>query len=349
MAMSEGTIAAMQDDDIRSAPRLCFFAHYHPTGLVAEHVLIYLRALAESGFTVVVLSTARLASSEEAKLARACALLIRRENVGLDFGGWQQAVKRFFPIRAELLLLANDSVYAPVGDFAAFLSGLIGSAADFYGAIESLEIGRHLQSWFILLRPAAYDSPAFIEHMASAIPADLPKGELIATYEVGLTKKLVNAGLTYHAAYSPTRNGFISRKQPFNACHALWRELVSAGIPFLKIELLRDNPLHIAGLEQWPATVEKLNPALVGPIRDDLKARRSDGGVVKPVRWTETIDEVNPAYWSELQPLIRADFHAGDRWGPPRWLIWRLARHLAGKTRRVRRYLSRPASPPRAL
>ncbi len=298
-----------QDDPIRRAARLCFFAHYHPHGIAAEHVLIHLRALAAAGFTVVVLSTATMPEGEQTKLRAACAMLVMRDNVGLDFGGWIEAVRRFFPIRAELLLFANDSVYAPVGDLPAFIDRLLATPADFYGVIESLEITPHLQSWFLLFRPSAYTSPAFLELMSEPVPPTMSKSEIIARYEVGLTGLLVAAGLRFHAAYRPAVNGLIAPRRHFNAAHLLWRQLIERqGIPFLKIELLRDNPARVTDVDDWAVVVGGRAGALRDAIGRDLNLRGQPTGAGARRRWEDTLDEPNPALWPELQPYLRRDF-----------------------------------------
>lgn len=303
-----------QDGRIRRAERLCFFAHYHPHGIAAEHVLIYLRALAAAGFAVVVLSTAMMVEEERAKLRATCALLIMRENIGLDFGGWIEAVRRFSPIRADLLLFANDSVYAPVGDLAGFIDRLTAPPADFYGVVESLEITPHLQSWFLLFRPSAYTSPAFLELLGQPIPPTMSKTEIIARYEVGLTGTLVAAGFRFHAAYRPERDGVISAERHFNAGHLLWRRLITrARVPFLKIELLRDNPMRVTDLAAWPRVVGKRAPALRAAILDDLARRRAPSGVGTRHPWRTTLDQPNPAFWPELQAFLRRDYHLGRR------------------------------------
>lgn len=325
-----------QDDPIRRAQRLCFFAHYHPQGIAAEHVLIYLRALAAAGFTVVVLSTATMPEEEQRRLRAACALLIVRDNVGFDFGGWIEAIRRFFPIEAELLLFANDSVYAPVGDLAGFLDRLTATPADFYGVIESLEITPHLQSWFLLFRPSAYTSPAFLGLLGRPIPSTMSKTEIIARYEVGLTGTLTAAGLSFHAAYRPARDGVISAARHFNAGHLLWRLLITkARVPFLKIELLRDNPMRVTDVAAWRGVVGKRAPALRDAIADDLARRRASSGVGTPHPWRTTLDQPNPAFWPELQHFLRRDYHLGRKrlW---HWLNDAIYRRLRDRADRVR-------------
>ncbi|MEG8026189.1 hypothetical protein QP162_20785 [Sphingomonas aurantiaca] len=142
--MSDQPWAQVDLERLRRARRLCLFAHYHQDAVVAEHVLRYLQALGAAGFTVLVLSTSPLPDAECAKLRAVGAEVALRENRGMDFGGWIEACLELFPIEAELLLLANDSVYAPLGDLPAFVETLVDTEADFYGALESLEVAPHL-------------------------------------------------------------------------------------------------------------------------------------------------------------------------------------------------------------
>ena len=330
----------MTDDDVRNARRLCFFAHYHPAAIVADYVLVYLRALAEAGFTVVVLSTADLPEAERVKLKAACATLIERENVGLDFGGWIDAFRRFSPIEAELLLLANDSVYGPLHDLGSFIDRLTAVPADFYGAVESRETGPHLQSWFLLLRPTAYRSAAFADLMTNPVPADMPKSEIIERYELALMSRLNAAGLRHHAAYTPDFGGAIGRELAYNPAHLLWKSLVGRyGVPFLKIELLRDNPLQIGGVAGWRRLVSHHAPSQLPKIEADLVARQARPTKRFGKRLSRLIHNDLIAYRPELQWLVARDAVSGDRSDDGRrlWLFRRLARYGTAVRRSVRR------------
>jgi len=301
-------MATMNDDAIRTAARVCFFAHYHPRAIVADYVLRYLKALRDAGFAVVVLSTAELPHAEQAKLANACARLIMRENVGLDFGGWIEAFRRFMPLKAELLLLANDSVYGPVGDLGDFIDRLTATPADFYGAVESWEGGAHLQSWFLLLRPAAYGSEAFRAIMARPIPSDMLKLEIIDRYERRLTHALGGAGLRHYAAYTPHHDSPVAGALCFNPMQYLWKTLVTRyGVPFIKIELLRDNPHNVASVHGWRRLVRRRAPALVRLIETDLILRNARAMPTVRQRFADSAANHHPLLRPELQPLIVAE------------------------------------------
>jgi len=297
--------AAPDFNRIRRARRLCFFAHYDQDGIVADHVLHYLDAIARSGFEIVVVSTAGLDGVQAARLNDRGHHLLLRENEGLDFGGWIEMCIRTFPIDAELLLLANDSVYAPVGDLGEFIDRLLAVDADFYGAVESAEIRRHLQSWFLLLRPTAFNSLAFRGLMTTPMPAMESKAALIERYEIGLTQSLATSGLRHHAAFSPLVPGRLAADWPYNPAHLLWSDLLAAGVPFIKIEMLRFNLIGVGDLDEWQRQVEARAPALLPMIESDLRRR---GTRLRPGYFE--MSKAAPVYWPELRTLVLAD-HRG--------------------------------------
>ena len=297
-------------DKIRTARRLCFFAHYHQDGILAPHALHYLRAIKAAGFTIVVLSTAKLGAQEQYTLYSMGIDLVLRENTGMDFGGWIEACQRFFPIEAQLLLLANDSVYGPLGKLTDFLDQLLSHDADFYGAVESLEIQPHLQSWFVLLRPAAYRSRAFAELMCSPMQEMADKLALVKRYEVGLTRRLVDAGLRYHAAFPPSGWSRLARMHPYNPAHLLWREMIAAGVPFLKVELLRLNRMRVTDTSDWREAVGAHAPELVPLIEEDLARRGAE-----PLPCFGTMSAWPAIYWPELRGLILSDYRMSAKKG----------------------------------
>jgi hypothetical protein len=256
--------------------RLCYFAHYHPAGIVADYVVHYLAELRTAGFETVVASTAQLHEAEAEKLRSACDHLLLRENKGLDFGSWIDCYAARPPGAAELLLLCNDSVYGPVDSLAACIERLTRTDADFYGLVGNEQMGRHVQSWFVVLRPTAFESEPFRALFSAPVPEGLAKDEVIRRYEVGLSLRMHAAGLASHVLYDAARDGLLSRKVPFNPTHFLWEEMVGElGIPFLKVDLLRDNGLFVDDVERWRDVVAARSPALVAPIAADIAARRA--------------------------------------------------------------------------
>jgi lipopolysaccharide biosynthesis protein len=263
-------LSAAAVSSLNECARVCFFAHHDCDGAVGAHVLHYLTELSRAGFAIVFVTTSALSPPAMASVEALCRAVLVRANEGLDFGSWATAFARYGDELRGELLLANDSVYGPLGDLYGTLDTLLAQDADFYGLVENLEPAPHLQSWFVLLRPRAYQSVAFRSVLALPF-GRMTKREIIAAGEIGLTRALTGAGLSYRAAVRPARIGPLWRTLAFNPAQLLWRELVEAGLlPFIKVEVLRDNPMELPDVDAWEPVVASASPEMVGPIRDHL-------------------------------------------------------------------------------
>lgn len=264
----------VNDTAIKNAERLCFFSHFDADGRIDDYVLHYLRELRDTGFVIVLVTTATLAPGEARRVDGFCAAIVERENVGLDFGGWIECLARFPDIRAELLLLCNDSVYGPFWKLSAFIAALTSVRADFYGAVRSLAEVPHLQSWFLLLRPSAYQSEAFRALLDKPMPRELSKGDIITRYETVLTQALVDEGLSYRAAFDPSEMGPVLASTPLNPTCQLWRELLTERfVPFVKISTLRERPLTARGVGRWRDVLDGFDAILAAAAARNLARR----------------------------------------------------------------------------
>jgi lipopolysaccharide biosynthesis protein len=307
MRLTDEEIAFAQE-----APRLCLFAHYDEHGVVGDHVIHYLAALKKAGFAVLVASSAALNEAEAAKLRLHCDGLELRSNVGLDFGSWKDLIARIALTRTELLMLCNDSVYGPLVDLTSYLEVLTQQEADFYGACGSIEYAFHLQSWFLLFRPSAFASPAFAAFFEDrSVPAT--KRDIVVENEVRLTKVLIAAGLRYACAYNPMTDGLISRYVPFNATHLLWRQLLATGkVPFIKIDLMRDNPLAIGDVANRRPVVAQTSASLELAIEHDLQRRPARAQPSKS-SWLGRFGTLDPVFRPDLRQFLIRDFEAAQR------------------------------------
>lgn len=311
-------------DALERATRLVFFAHYDRENIVAPHVLWYLHALRDAGFTIVFITTSRLPPSEWDKVRFCAAFHERANDGGRDFSCWKDALAAFEHLDPELLLLCNDSVYGPTSDLGRFIDRLTSDDADFYSPVGSIESARHGQSWFLLLRPAAYRHPA-LRGFFTRLDGDtvLSKTQLIDELEVGLSQAMLGGGLRLHCAYEPSRAGEISAREPFNAAHLLWRQLIESDTsPFLKVDLLRTNPARVSDLPAWRQVLAARSPRLVPIVERDLARLgappRSVAGRAKD--WIARAGW-SPAFWHLFRPFLERDFaltRAGDRAGARR-------------------------------
>jgi hypothetical protein len=247
--------------------------HFDPRGKVDPHVLLAIDTFASSGMDICAV-TVGLAASERTVLEERCiAVLERDENDDLrDFGAWALALEALgdaFLDRYDRVILANDSAYFPACDPTPFLDALREQSCDVWGASDSLSGGRyHLQSFFLALSREGRRSilPELARRMRShPSPTKL---SLIQHFEIGLTQYALEQGLCVGAFRSV--KDLIQSSTPLpellsppdarplspllltitNPMHHFWRSTIRSGLPFLKVELLRDNPLDV-DLSDW--------------------------------------------------------------------------------------------------
>lgn len=256
--------------------RLCLFAHFDQDDIVADYVIYYLEAIRAAGFDVVVISTSDLSTDDVSRLRSVAHDVILRENKGHDFASWALGIERYASLVSGQLMLANDSVYGPIGDLSRALTRLTSVPSDVYGMIESSEIKRHLQSWFIIFEPHVHASLAFRSVFKQPFH-HMSKADIIRQGEVGLSQNLIAHGYSIRALFDGNFTNGQSLRISSNTSHFLWRELIeNEDIPFLKIELLRVNPCRIASISRWVDVVAAKRPELVPMIEDHL-ARTSKG------------------------------------------------------------------------
>ena len=288
--------------DLAAAARVAVFNHFDRRGTVAPFVEYYVRKLHDAGYAILFVSNSpRLAPAAIERLTPICGAILRRDNVGRDFGAYKdglQAIPRLE--RLDSLVLVNDSVYGPFHDLGVLIDRMNLAEADVWGITDSWERRFHLQSFFLVFGPAALASAAF-DRFWRGVHYIQAKRWIIDRYEVGLTQALMAGGLRCRALFpyraaakllgprartarrrdtlSITERRFlrnvsamIDSGNPFNPTHFFWEILISRmGCPFLKRELLRDNPGGIPGLQRWEQVVRSVSKYDTDLIVRDLE------------------------------------------------------------------------------
>jgi hypothetical protein len=248
-------------------PRVALVCQYDPRGAIRPDLLRYLHALRDCGFSVVLVSNSgALRPAADAAAREACAAVLVRRNTGRDFCAWRDAMERLGLPRAETeaVMLANDSVYGPLQPLAPLLQRMDG--AGLWGMTANAQRGWHLQSYFLLAGGDVLRSAAWRRFWRGVRP--LPSKWLtVGRYEVGLTRTLSRAGFRCRALFGPGDG---------NPMLQDWRALLAAGLPFVKRELLRDNPTRVGDAADWAEVVERIAGAeAVREILADIAAGNS--------------------------------------------------------------------------
>lgn len=243
--------------------KLCVFASYTTTDNVPEYVFFYLKEINKNGFDIVFVTTASaVASSSIKQLSVFCHTIIRRKNLGYDFGSWKAGLF-YTGVELEnydLVLLANDSCYAPLFPLKPFLSK---GKADICAMTDSHEKSYHLMSYFVLYSRPAFLSKAFRKSWMDVrmLPGKF-KGLIVRLYEINMSAAYLKQGLKL-AAFFPTalilkrETGSLSQIRRLNPLHVFWKELILTDkCPVLKVDLFK-RKFHKAKDDSWKKVIGK--------------------------------------------------------------------------------------------
>lgn len=257
------------------------FVHYDYNAVISDECKHYIKKLSDYCDIYFVSSSENLSSkhNEHKKITPYCKQLLIRENRGYDFGCWSHVIRDNYEELSNYkgVLLCNDSNYGPMTDFSDTFERIERefSNADFFGITSSITPSWHLQSFFILYKQNVFQSSYFKQHWFN-VREFKSKFEIIINYEVnwsGHLRRCGYEGLSLYGNNLPRAN---------NLTHTHWEDLLKENYPFIKKELLRDNPLQI-DLSNLPKILSQY-PEKWSSLLDYLKQ----------------YDKENPAIFKEL-------------------------------------------------
>lgn len=242
----------------------CLFAHYDPVPTIAPQTQHLLRQIVECGYRVHV----ALSGHDDALLDVAKRMFPGlpitfhlRPNAGLDFGAWQDLIAKGVTEGATEILLANDSVFGPLTPLPPLVRRMRARNTDVWGMVASRAVVDHIQSWFIAFSAESFAHPA-VRRIFEQPFADMTKEEIVLHGELGLGLALKAAGLRVQAAWEPKRG--LAKLLATNPMHTDWRAVLKSGrVPFIKTELLRDNPSGMPDTRDWRKLIP--DPAFFNP------------------------------------------------------------------------------------
>ncbi|HUZ63010.1 MAG TPA: rhamnan synthesis F family protein [Acetobacteraceae bacterium] len=301
-------IRTWQSDSRRLGPRVAVFCHYDRAGRINPAVRNYLVTLERCGLSIVFVTNAGFLRPDAMAFVRElCAAVIIRGNVGYDFGAWRDGLAQMRLPRAETeaVFLANDSVYGPIQPFEPVFARIDFGQADAWGLTDSWQSRYHLQSFFLGFNRKVLDSDAWRGFWRSVHPVPT-KYWIIKRCEVGLTQRLLRAGFhcealwPYHSLISSHEVAGLeqvfavepgsempfttarskhalrilssaAQRDPLNPTNELWRQLLHAGFPFIKRELLSKNPTEVEDIADWRDVLARELGVDTAPILDELQ------------------------------------------------------------------------------
>jgi GT2 family glycosyltransferase len=247
---------------------LIILAHFDRSNRLRPDLLNLLESYAEFGDVLLVSASPGLRWhwNTMRRLKQCCRAILIRCNEGYDFGSWKAALHW---IKEDLnnidqLVLTNDSFWGPITPLDNLFERLSSTDADVIGLTDDQMYTPHLQSAFLAFQRQVIQSDAF-QSFWDQLEAWPRKRDLIKRYEVGLPVRLEKAGFKTHSLYTQHANG--------NILHTAWRELIEIEeFPFLKVSLLRDNPMK-QNINGWETVVSSRNQSLAAHIKSQLRKR----------------------------------------------------------------------------
>ena len=307
---------------------VALFVHFDGAGRVVPAARDFIARLASLDLSVVFVTNSGAIEDEAKDfLKQYCSAILIRRNIGYDFGAWRDALDTLGLPRRETrtIYMVNDSVYGPFSDLQPLLDAVDFDRADIWGATESWQHRYHLQSFFLVCGEAAIRSEAWRRFWRSVRPtpckdwiirhceigftgalaaggvrcaAIFPSAALLDEREVGRLESLVyedsahlgrNARLHAEAKHAKRilLHGGRDNNQ-LNPSVDLWRQLLQAGYPFLKRELLLRNPSKVTDIFEWEEVVSDAHHADPHPLAEEI--RRSLGPRL-PTIWNSPTEE----------------------------------------------------------
>jgi hypothetical protein len=239
------------------ADRIALLAQWSTSAQLSLSTSRLVQELQEAGYWVVVSSTcpdpAPLVPHPEAVVRLGDLTVLRRENVGYDFGSWAVAMREFEPLlAADKVLVVNDSLVGPFDTLTPVIADFESTTADVWGMVQSRQVTPHLQSFFRGFRYGTLLEPPMLRFWRElrVVPDKL---QLIAAYEYGFSALLEQHGFST-AAFVHAEDVVWGELNPTIAG---WERLLAAGVPFVKRELLRRSTLVPDGARIRPVLAER--------------------------------------------------------------------------------------------
>lgn len=227
VAVERGSVAA-----IDTASRIALVAQYSAGPAQTRSLSRYLFELDAAGFLPIVISV----TPGQAPLAFGhgipdSAIVLRRDNVGYDFGSWATALGLFPQIKTkETVLITNDSMLGPFDSLAPILDWAAEpSGPDLRSLTSSNQLTYHLQSFFLAFRGGILADRPWTDFF-NGIRVLPSKDDVVQRYEVGVYQLAFKEGYSSQELVSAAELGV-----PFgNPTIDGWRRLIEKGVPFLK-------------------------------------------------------------------------------------------------------------------
>jgi hypothetical protein len=228
-------------DPTRDNTRLAIVACHDGRRRIGASSKHLAQSLRTAGFTVILVFDTQLGDLPTSHNAEDAGfdLALASEHAGYDFYSWRIALESLRDMQArvdseglasfEEIIMINDSVIGPLFGFDTLLRTWRASPFEVTGLVESNQGMPHLQSWAVRFSGAAASVKALLAFYGAA-PPSLSRSRAVQDFELRLASKFRNEGFSVGSIVSPISIANPEANPSVNG----WRELLEAGVPFVK-------------------------------------------------------------------------------------------------------------------
>jgi len=268
-----------------SSDKVIIFSHFDKDNIIDPYVQFCLNEMHKIGWVIIfVTSCHKLAKNEIAKIEQIVCTVILSDGNGRDWGNYALGFRFAYELAIpSKLILMNDSVYGPFHSIKNIFKKADSFDADFWGLTDSPQHRYHLQSYFLYFKPSICLHQTFINYWESFIPQP-NKDLIIERNEIDFSQHFINLGFNPAALYpysdlvkigrssNYAASSLLKKNEHVNPSHYFWDILlVFYKFPFIKVELLRDNPSQIPGIDLVRDILKEINPEVSEQVSEHLK------------------------------------------------------------------------------
>lgn len=247
--------------------RMLVYLTYDKQNIVDDYIGYFLRSMRPIADSIIVVCNMPYIEKGISNLSDYADGIFYRENIGLDCGGFKDALCRFIGWESlkeyDELILANDSFYGPFKDISQIFEEMEARNLDFWGLMRRGEgaYGRtgsdpeHILSFFYVFQAPLIHSGEFRSYWEE-MPYYRDYMTVVKQYERQLTKHFSELGYVYDT-YADTRPNESTdpRNQFFQCDYLSYEMLTKRKFPFLKRKQLSYNPLFMQTQENLAQSI----------------------------------------------------------------------------------------------
>ena len=178
--------------------RYAVFAGFNAKGKIADYVISYIKGLNEVSDGVVYIADSSIYPEELEKIKNITIHTEHQRHEEYDWGSYKRGFNWLkdngYLKKADELIFANDSCYAPMTSFKPMFEKMSQNKdIDFWGNTQNIAFKPHIQSYFMVFRKPVINSKKFASFINN-VTHQINNAGYIANYEIQLPSYLANFG-----------------------------------------------------------------------------------------------------------------------------------------------------------